>query len=355
MQETPSRARAAYFAQPFTPADLDYSTPIPRTAHDEMPLIMTADEQWRYSMLRYGHLSLSVVDHVLDYRSVHEGHRNTWSADVSTIAANPTVPTDYLPRFLDLGCGLELSAREDLTGELIHLLATHPSIQVRRQLLVNPLLTEAQRVAIDIGAPEETTGFLSNSGASMMDVQQWPPADLDRLTSQARSSIPRVRQVAAGSRFLPSTQVARLADDDDPAVRLALCLRHPEAPAALLARTWLERPAHRRWLMTRPDFPREVTNGLAVHANNPDPGTRILATYDPRLPADLADRLSRDPDRDVRIAALRHPHLPLPRIHEQIRAAKGVDPLAEAAAANPSLPIADMHRILDVELARGGY
>jgi hypothetical protein len=210
-------------------------------------------------------------------------------------------------------------------------------------------------LAIDIGVPEETTGFLSLAGASMMNVQQWPPADLDRLISQARSSIPRVRRVAAGSRFLPSTQVARLADDDDPAVRLALCLRHPRAPAALLARTWLERPAHRRWLMTRPDFPGEVTDGLAVHADDPDPETRVLATYDPHLPADVADQLSRDADRDVRAAALRHPHLPPARIHEQIRAAKGVDPFAEAAAANPSLPVADMHRILDVELARGGY
>jgi hypothetical protein len=347
------RARAEYSAQPFVPGDFDYSTPLgPR---DEMPRIMTGDEQWRHSMLLNGCVSRGVVDHVLDGRPVDEGQRSAWLGDVSSLASNPTVPTDYLPWFLAQGCALELSARDDLTLELIHVLAVHPSPNVRRRLLVNPLLSEAERLAIDIGVSEGATGLLGMTGASMMDVQEWPPADLDRLIAQARSAIPFVRQVAAGSRFLPSEEVARLAEDDDPAVRLALCLRHPEAQASVLARTWLERPSHRRSLMTRPDFPGDVVDGLAVHADNPDPDARILATYDPDLPADVADRLSRDADRGVRAAALRHPHLPLARIREQLLAARGVDPFVEAAAANPALPVENMHRILDVELVRGGY
>jgi len=108
--------------------------------------------------------------------------------------------------------------------------------------------------------------------------------------------------------------------------------------------------------MSRPGFPRDSWSGLAVKAADPDPGVRILATYDPALSSDDADRLSREEDRTVRLAATRHPNLPLTRIRELLISPRGVYPHVEAAAANPSLPVEDMHRIIDEQFALdGGY
>jgi hypothetical protein len=62
------------------------------------------------------------------------------------------------------------------------------------------------------------------------------------------------------------------------------------------------------------------------------------------MDAATADRLTRDGDSEVREAASRHANLSLSRILELIA---GSDPaLAEAAAANPSLPVEEIGRIL---------
>jgi len=347
------RARAEDAAQPFTPGDFDYTTP--KGAHVDGLRMLTADEQWRRSRLRNGCVSREVVDHVLACRPVDDGQRRQWHQDLDALSVNPAVPLDCLRQFLAAKRPVALSARQDLTPEFISVLAAHADEDVRRRLVLNPLLCEEERVAIKADFSEENEFFLAGRGAPMMDIQEWPPTDMDRLVSQATSALPRVRRLAAGSRFLPSEYVARLADDDDPGVRLALCLRHPEAPSSLLARTWLERPAHRSGLVTRPDFPTDVTCGTSVHADDPDPDVRVLATYDPLLPPDLADRLSYDTDQGVRAASIRHPNLPLSRIRELLTDPSVLRWFVEAAAANPSLPVEDMHRVLDEQLVRGGY
>lgn len=69
---------------------------------------------------------------------------------------------------------------------------------------------------------------------------------------------------------------------------------------------------------------------------------RRLALLDPGLPGDVADRLTRDPDPQVRADAARHPRLPQERI-----AALLDDPeLAHGAAANPALPVATMYALI---------
>ena len=346
------RARAEDAAHPFTTGDFDYTTPM--EPEFDRARAMTADEQWRHSRLRRGCVSREVVDHILAGRPVDDGQRRQWHQDLDALSANPAVPLDCLRQLLTAEYPVTLAARQDLTPDFISALATHANEEVRRQLVLNPLLCEEERVAVKADFSGENEGFLAMPGASMMDIQEWPPTDMDRLISQATSTLPRVRRVAAGNRFLPSEYVARLADDDDPGVRLALCLRHPEAPSSLLVRTWLECPAHRSALMTRPDFPTEVTCGMSVHADDPDPDVRILATYDPALPSDLADQLSHDTDRLVRTAAIQHPNLPLARIRELLTEPSVMHGFVEAAAANPSLPVEDMHHILDEQLARGG-
>jgi hypothetical protein len=128
--------------------------------------------------------------------------------------------------------------------------------------------------------------------------------------------------------------VARLADDEDLGVRVTLAQNHPDAPAALLLRSFLEYTGPQRsHLVTRPNFP---TTELAAFADHEDPEVRALAVRDPETAADVLERLTRDPDPAVRAAAARHPNLPRPRLTELL----DDEELAHPAAANPALDAA---------------
>lgn len=345
--DTRVRAGAEAAAHPFAPGDFDYSRP--KRPFDHGPYIMTPDEQWRRSRLLGACVSHEVVDHVLASRPADGAPGGEWLEDLSCLAANPEVPADYLPQFLAHGCGGAMAGRPDLTPELIRALSDHADEDVRKRLVANPLLSEKERstIEIDHAAPRRRLG--------MMDIHGSPPDHLGGLISQATSAVAYARQVAASNRFLPAEYVARLAQDDDLEVRAALCMRHPEAPPELLARTWGECPNLRTALMSRPDFPRDVARGLARHAADPDPDVRVLVTYDPALAPAVADRLSHDADRTVATNAMRHPNLPPARIRELLTD-PGVMPwFVSAAAANPALPVEDMYRILEEQIARGGY
>ena len=75
----------------------------------------------------------------------------------------------------------------------------------------------------------------------------------------------------------------------------------------------------------------------------------------PALAPDVAERLAQDAVRAVRSAAIRHPNLPLARVRELLTDPSVIPWFVEHAAANPSLPVEDMHRILDEQIARGGH
>lgn len=278
----------------------------------------------RTHLLRYGALAPDVVAEAL-------------SQDAWLIAANDSTPPEtvaLLAAHPDPEVRTRVAARPDLGPAERRALAVDPDPGVRLALSVHPALSEAERAAIDYEVEQD--------GAychwPVYDPEVLP--DPEQVRAHALSAHPLLRRRAAGERHLPADLVALLADDTDLGVRVLLGQNHPDAPAALLLRCFLEYTGRDRWHLTgHGNFPR---TGLARFAGDEDPAVRRLALLDAELPPDTADRLTRDPDPQVRADAARHARLPQERI-----AALLDDPeLAHRAAANPALPATTMYELI---------
>ncbi|MGW7522015.1 hypothetical protein [Streptomyces sp. NPDC054783] len=220
----------------------------------------------------------------------------------------------------------------DLDPDERRTLATDPDPRVRLAVSVHPAFSEEERARIDYMVPMDDRSF----GAYC----QGTPRDPEAVRCDALSGHPVLRRRAAQEHTLPPDLVALLAEDDDLGVRVLLAQNHPDAPAALLLRSFLEYSGpERARLTTRPDFPRA---GLAECAEHADPQVRALAARDPHIPAATVERLTSDPDPEVRSAFARHPNLPRARLAELL----ADDQLAHPAAANPTLPRVTMDRLL---------
>lgn len=279
-------------------------------------------------------LSRELVDDILQ-RMTDQPHGE---ADAECIAANPSTPPDavaVLATHPGPGVRRALARRHDLPLAILLDLADDPDQQVRNAVSTHHHLTEDQRLTIDYRFPDAEDGDFG----PMPNV--WPPRDMDWLIRKATSAHTMLRRSAASNAWLPPEYVPALADDHDLGVRALLSHNHPEAPPEVLLRTFTECPRNRWRLTAQQNFPRD---GLTRFAGHESPVSRRLATHDPTMDAATADRLTRDGDSEVREAASRHANLSLSRILELIA---GSDPApAEAAAANPSLPVEEMGRIL---------
>ncbi|GHI03408.1 hypothetical protein [Streptomyces cellostaticus] len=224
--------------------------------------------------------------------------------------------------------------REDLGPDERRALAADSDPKVRLAVSVHPALTEEERSRIDYEVPMDCRfGFRFVSVLPQ-------PRDPEAVRRNALSGHPMLRRKAAEDHELPADLVARLAEDNDLGVRVLLAQNHPDAPAALLLRSFLEYTGpERENLLTRPNFPRA---GLATLADHEDPQVRALAARDPDTAPATVDRLTRDPDPDVRAALARHPNLPRPRLAQLL----DDEELAHAAAANPALAPATIDRLL---------
>ncbi|MFE6766337.1 hypothetical protein [Streptomyces sp. NPDC057689] len=277
----------------------------------------------RTTLLMYGALAPDVAAAALETDGA-------WA-----VAGNTSTPAEYvavLAGHADPKVRIRVAERPDLAPALRRALAVDPDPGVRLALSVHPALTEAERAAIDYEVPEhEDCGHCSVPDAD---------PDPERLRRDARSGHPCLRRRAARDPGLPADLVAELADDPDLGVRVLLSQNHPDAPATLLLRSFMEYTGSHRWHLTRrPGFPR---TGLARFADDEDPAVRRLALLDPRLGPETADRLTRDPDPLVRADAARHPRLPVARLTALLDDAE----LAPRAAANPSLPLAAMNALV---------
>jgi len=281
----------------------------------------------RTHLLMRGALSPRVVEQVLAAPVGRE--------DLAMIAGNPSLPFDVLAllaRNPDPHVRESAAGRPELTAAQRQALATDPDLAVRTRISLHPALTEDERAAIDYQVSSDET-----FGSSGIPAHLYDPA---RSRRHALSVHPLLRRQAAHDPGLPADLVERLSSDPDLGVRVLLAQNHPHAPAALLLRSFLEYTGRQRWhLTTRSNFP---TSELAAHAEATDPMVRRLALLDPQTPPDTVDRLSTDPDPEVRADAARHPRLPLPRLVELL----DDEELAHQAAANPTLPPAVMHRLV---------
>ncbi|MCP3781888.1 hypothetical protein NLX85_00695 [Micromonospora sp. A3M-1-15] len=256
------------------------------------------------------HLAAVAVDAPLDRASAERLARHDDTGVRAAVAENP-----HLPR--------------DLVDELV----VDPDPTVRLRLSLRPGLTEAERAAVDYRV--RPTDRLSPA-RWVLDRRDDPDA-LDEAVGSAHVGL---RRSAAYSPHLRPDQVARLAADEDFAVRLLLCENHDGVPGDVLLATYLEAQVITAGMLVgRPNFPRV---GLARLADSADPRARMLVRHDPEAPADLIDRLSRDPDAHVRSSVAADPRLHLDRLAELLD-----DPAtAGAAARNRNLPAELIERIL---------
>ncbi|MFD0146152.1 MULTISPECIES: translation initiation factor 2 [unclassified Streptomyces] len=321
--------RAALLADP----DPDVRTSAERalaraTAEDD------ADEMdhWLRTTHSHGHgrshvlvncrLSRSVVDELLRERE---------NGDLWCLAHNYSTPPDvvaHVARVGDPKTRREVARRADLPRELVDLLAADPDPEVRTVVSVRPELTEDERAAVDyLVEPHEVVQV----GA---DPYRAP-------LSHARSAHPLLRRRVAHNPELPAELVELLAADEDPGVRIVLAQHHPEAPAELLLRCYLEYGGRNRdRLLGLPRFP---VAGLATRFGSAeDPAVRLLATLDPEADPALVDALTRDPDARVRAGAARNPGLPPDRVLRLLED----EELSGEAAANPALPRETMEALL---------
>ncbi|MDX3528408.1 hypothetical protein P1P75_18665 [Streptomyces sp. ID05-39B] len=220
-------------------------------------------------------------------------------------------------------------------ADLAATLAGHEDPAVRLAVSARPELTEEQRAAVGWKVTEE----------DRLEPLVWVwrgRADAELLRRCARSAHTWLRRSAAVCAELPDDCVELLAGDEDVAVRLLLAERHPKAPPELLLDLYLH-GTHRAvgMLTARPGFP---SAGLAERfADAADPRERALTLRDPAATPELVERLSRDPDGFVRLAAAFDHRLSVNRIVELLD-----DPeVGFAAAANPLLPVAEMTALLD--------
>ncbi|MFD0271228.1 hypothetical protein ACFVGY_32365 [Streptomyces sp. NPDC127106] len=255
-----------------------------------------------------------------------------------SLAVNPHTPADVVARLArvdDPEVRERVAARADIGPALLAELAQDPDEAVRLRARVQPL----PRTWAQCGAVDRVFGACA-VGCTCPITEPFAEPDLDWYRACAVSPEPVLRRVAASLSLLPDDLVPRLAEDPDPEVRHRLACHHPLAPPALLLETFLARPVHRPHLLTLPRLPRTGLGHLLDHA---DPDVRALAAADPTL-ARPPVRLLADPEERVRRAAAAHPVF-----SGEALAALLDDPrTAEGAAANPSLPAARMHGLLDL-------
>ncbi len=286
-----------------------------------------------------------------------------------------------------------------LTAEPAERLAAHPHAGVREALAANPTTPPdvlaslvrpggqppAQRCAGCVGEPDEAgpwcggrhedAVFLIHRAAA--DNSATPPEIIQLLLGHPDMW---VRCAVAARADLPPDAHRRLAEDQTPGVRGALA-QNPAIGEPLM-RTIATDARTRRRLAHNPALPLDLLIELArvadlgatllprIAAATPDEvsllaaapvaAVRLLLAQRPDLPADVVERLAADPtpgmpaaiaaqhnasvpvllrclaDPQARPIAARHPALPPDRIAELL-----TDPdqqVAEAAAANPSLP-----------------
>lgn len=217
-------------------------------------------------------------------------------------------------------------------------LADDPDAEVRLALSMREDLTEEQRASIPYELPDGPV-----PGPLWVQERGADPDTARRIAASAHAGL---RRSIARRAHLPDEVVAKLATDEDPWVRRNLCDHCQDAPHELLLelyatvrdRYWSSYRYHRNF--ARP--------GLARFVDDPDPRLRNAALDDPEAGPELLLRLADDPA--VSTWAVRDPRLPLDELLRRLT----LPDSAFAAAANPALPPAWMHRLVDLAPTRGG-
>ncbi|MEE1767540.1 MULTISPECIES: hypothetical protein [unclassified Streptomyces] len=288
-------------------------------------------------------------------------HESTIHEMTEQALRNPATPVEALLGFADHPSALvrcQLAARSDLPSETAARLAGDPAPGVRAELAENPAIDDAlirvlaadrghdvqRRLAHNPRVPLDILFDLAAAtkiGSALLPrIASASPSEIEYLS---RSSNSVVRMLLAERPDLPAEIRNVLADDPDAKVVKSIA-RHPGLSETQL-RSMVERHGVRvvARVAANPETPPALLDALTRHLPPVRKALREIARHrnatGPALLACLTDRRAR------RVAA-GHPALPPEAVTELL--ADDDWQVAEAAAANPSLPAAVM-----VELVLG--
>ncbi|BCY05126.1 DUF2336 domain-containing protein [Actinoplanes sp. L3-i22] len=256
-----------------------------------------------------------------------------------TLAARPDLPAEVAARLADdpiPGVRQYLAANPGLPVELIRRMADDAVNEVRWQLAHNPSLP------LDLLDP-----LTARTRIGPTPLPRIEAATAEEIRRLAVSANPTVRMLLAARRDLPPDVRDALAGDPDAKV-VAAVAGHPGLASELLARMVAAHGVR-------------VKNNVAANPDAPGDLLLELARTEPRVPKALRE-IARHPNAGAealeiclaavgeraRPIAAAHPALAPERVAELLA---DPDPqVAESAAGNPSLPVAEMTRLI---LGRG--
>ncbi|MCO1578888.1 hypothetical protein M8C13_24335 [Crossiella sp. SN42] len=227
-------------------------------------------------------------------------------------------------------------------------LEADPSPYVRAKVLLRQDLSEDRRrlgyaALAEAGTEEFDDVWIALTGLEFERPSWLADLPLADRVGYLDSPIPCFRRTAASSPDLPPEVLRRLDEHPDVEVR-RIVARRPDCPGEVLERLVIEHGEHaktRPLLIEHPNFPPSAFARLAT-ATAPD--RRALAAHGAELPGVTLAALARDPEAHVRAAAARNPRTPVAAL---VALLADEPAAAQAAGANPGLPVADMCAVLD--------
>ncbi|MCM0676322.1 hypothetical protein NCC78_16740 [Micromonospora phytophila] len=287
------------------------------------------------------------------------GHQDAVSDIQGAAAANPATPADAvagLSAHPSMVVRWTLAARDDLPAYVYRELAVDPVPVVRGDLAQNPAIGEdliramatdraydvQRRLAHHPHVPLDVLTHLATVariGPTLLPrIALATPEEIDLLGG---SPVPAVRMLLARRTDLPPPLLAALAADPDAKVVAAVA----DNPALTGAQLRAMVDAHGTRVSSRvarnPSCPPELLEHLVAHAGEVRRIHREVARHPRATGATLVRCLT---DERARAVAARHPALDPGTLLVLLDAP---DPdVAEAAAANPSLPRPTMERLL---------
>lgn len=204
-------------------------------------------------------------------------------------------------------------ANNPAAAGLIPLLLVDSSQEMKREIALNP------EVPLDLLAelaPQTRIGTIAPRILSATEAE---------LRTLAESPVAQVRRIVAARPDLPADLIDRFADDTDAGVA--------------------------RWIAVHPRLSPDQLRGLAARFGHP---LYARIAQNPHCPADLVNTIAADPETPLKARRLiaAHPGLAVESIVDLLADPGGR--VTEAAAANPSLPVTEMMRLLPTMEAERG-
>ncbi|MEV3993852.1 hypothetical protein AB0J57_33725 [Streptomyces sp. NPDC049837] len=279
---------------------------------------------------------------------------------------NPATPTEAVVGFADHPSMLlrwQLAARPDLPPQVCERLAEDPSPGVRADLAENPAIGEALMRLLATDHDSEVRRSLAFNPRLPLDVlaqvagtARIGPTLLPRIAAAGAAEVeelaasphPAVRMLLAERRDLPAGIRDALAADPDAKVVKSIA-GHPGLSEARL-RAMVDRHGVRvvARVAANPDASPALLEDLAHHEPPVRKALREVARHPHATPLSLLACLA---DSRARRTAAGHPAVP-PQVVTGLLADDDCD-VAQAAAANPALPLAGMSRCLAALSQRG--